>query len=59
MPTSLHEALLHRRKERRKSLNDLLIEAVAKLLRIPVPQIQKGIPGRKPAGKKKGGALSG
>ena len=52
MPAHLHSALRQRRVETGHSLNDLLIEAAAKLLGIPVPEIPKGIPGRKP---RKGG----
>jgi hypothetical protein len=52
MPADLHEALLRRREESGQSLNDLLIGAAAKLLGMPVPEIPKGIPGRKP---RKGG----
>jgi hypothetical protein len=52
MPADLHLALLHRREQTGHSLNHLLIEAAAKLLGIPVPEIPKGIPGRKP---RKGG----
>jgi hypothetical protein len=48
MPTDIHEALLSRREEAGQSLNDLLIEAAAKLLGVAVPEIPKGIPGRKP-----------
>jgi hypothetical protein len=48
MPHDLHAALLRRRKEAGHSLNDLLVEATAKLLGLPVPEIPKGIPGRKP-----------
>jgi hypothetical protein len=48
MPHDLHAALLQRREESGESLNDLLVRATAKLLGIPVPEIQKGIPGRKP-----------
>lgn len=48
MPADLHAALLQQREQSGQSLNDLLIEAAAKLLGIPVPAIPKGIPGRKP-----------
>jgi hypothetical protein len=48
MPADLHSALLQRREESGHSLNDLLIEAAAKLLGLPVPEIQKGVPGPKP-----------
>ena len=48
MPSSLHEALLQRREQTAQSLNDLLIEAAAQLLGLPVPHFPKRIPGRKP-----------
>jgi hypothetical protein len=48
MPADLHSALLQRREETGHSLNDLLIEAAAKLLGLPVPELPKAIPGRKP-----------
>lgn len=48
MPSDLHSVLLQRREETGNSLNDLLIEATAKFLGIPVPEMPKGIPGRKP-----------
>lgn len=48
MPTPIHEALLQRREETGQSLNDLVIEAAAKLLGVPVPAVPKGIPGPKP-----------
>lgn len=54
MPADLHSALLQRREESGHSLNDLLIEAAAKLLGLPVPEIPKGLPGPKP---RKGGRV--
>lgn len=48
IPPALHDALWKRREETGQSLNDLLIEAAAKLVGMPVPQIEKGIPGPKP-----------
>jgi hypothetical protein len=55
MPADLHAALLRRREETGQPLNDLLVEAAARLVGMPVPQIQKGIPGPKPGQKKGGG----
>ena len=37
-----------RREETGQSLNDLLIEAAARLVGVPVPPLPKGIPGRRP-----------
>jgi hypothetical protein len=54
MPADLHSALLLRREETGHSLNDLLIEAAARLLGLPVPEIPKGLPGPKP---RKGGKV--
>jgi hypothetical protein len=54
MPPDLHAALLRRREESGESVNDLLVEATARLLGLPVPEIQKGIPGRKPRRGAKG-----
>jgi hypothetical protein len=48
MPHDLHGALLRRREETGQSLNDLLIEAAARLVGVPVPPMPKGIPGRRP-----------
>jgi len=48
MPVDLHAALLQRREASGQSLNDLLIEAAAKLVGVPVPEIPKRIPGPKP-----------
>jgi hypothetical protein len=59
MPHELHAALLRRREETGQSLNDLVVEATAKLVGKPVPQIQKGIPGRKPGRGGKGRMGSG
>jgi hypothetical protein len=59
MPRNLHAALLRRREESGHSLNDLLVEATAKLVGMPVPEIQKGIPGRKPGRGGKRGQASG
>jgi hypothetical protein len=58
MPTALHATLLARREETGQSLNDLLIEAAAHLLGVPVPAMTKGIPGPKPGkhGRKRDGA---
>lgn len=53
MPHDIHAALLRRREETGQSLNDLLVEAAATLVGMPVPKIQKGIPGRKPGRKGK------
>jgi hypothetical protein len=55
LPSDLHEELLHRRDETGESLNDMLVEATARLLGLPVPEIQKGIPGRKPRRGSAGG----
>jgi hypothetical protein len=55
MPHGLHDALLRRRDETRQSLNDMLIEAAAMFLGLPVPQVRKGIPGRKPRRGETGG----
>ena len=52
IPLALHDALWDRREQTGQSLNDLLIEAAAKLVGMPVPQIEKGIPGPKPRGSK-------
>ncbi|HKB38588.1 MAG TPA: hypothetical protein VKD72_19245 [Gemmataceae bacterium] len=58
MPSDLHKALLRRRDETDESLNDMLVAATARLLGLPVPEIQKGIPGRKPGrGVKRGRCL--
>jgi hypothetical protein len=59
MPHDLHAALLRQREETGQSLNDLLVEATAKLVGMPVPNIQKGIPGRKPRRGVKRGKASG
>jgi hypothetical protein len=59
MPSDLHSALLQRREETGHSLNDLLIEASAKLLGLPVLTLPKGVPGPKPGRKKKSGPKSG
>lgn len=48
IPRSLHDALARRRDETGKSQNDLLVEAIARFLDVPVPMIAKGIPGPKP-----------
>ena len=48
MPHDLHGALLRRQEETGQSLNDLLIEAAARLVGVPVPPMPKGIPGRRP-----------
>jgi predicted HicB family RNase H-like nuclease len=48
VPSVLHDALWRRREETGQSLNDLLIEAAAKLVGMPVPEVPKGIPGPKP-----------
>jgi hypothetical protein len=53
MPHDLHVALLRRREETGRSLNDLLIEAAAHLVGVPVPPMPKGIPGRRPGGLRK------
>ena len=53
IPGDMHAALLRKREETGKSLNDLLIEGVALLLGMSV-KIQKGIPGRKPGQGNKG-----
>jgi hypothetical protein len=58
VPQDLHAALLRKREETGQSLNDLLIEAAAGLVGMPVPQIQKGIPGPKPGRGKRGKAAS-
>ena len=47
LPKVLHEALWQRRLETGQSLNDLLIEAAAKFVEIPVPRLVKGVPGPK------------
>jgi hypothetical protein len=51
IPRELHDALCKRREQTGKSLNDLLIEAAANFVGIPVPALPKGIPGRKPRKK--------
>lgn len=51
VPKALHDALAQRRHETGKSQNDLLIEAIARFLEVPVPSIAKGIPGPKPRRK--------
>lgn len=48
VPAALHRALWDKRQQTGQSLNDILIEAAATLLGIPVPTLQKGIPGPKP-----------
>jgi hypothetical protein len=53
MPADIHAALLRRREETGQSLNDLLIEASARFVGLPVPAIPKGVPGPKPERKKK------
>jgi hypothetical protein len=58
MPPDLHAALLRRREESGESLNDMLVEATARLLGLPIPAIQKGIPGRKPGRGAKGRGAS-
>ena len=47
LPKVLHDALWQRRLETGQSLNDLLIEAAAKFVGIPVPPLVKGVPGPK------------
>lgn len=54
MPAELHAALLKRREGTGHSLNDLLVEAAARLLGVPVPEMPKGIPGRRPGKRPKG-----
>lgn len=48
IPKCLHDRLTRRRDETGKSQNDLVLEAIAKFLDVPVPTIAKGIPGPKP-----------
>jgi hypothetical protein len=56
VPQDIHDALMRRREETGQSLNDLLVEAAAKFVGMPVPKIPKGIPGRKPGNKGRGRA---
>jgi Ribbon-helix-helix protein, copG family len=51
IPADMHDALSKHRDMTRKSLNDILIEAIAQLLGRPAPQLAKGIPGPKPKQK--------
>jgi hypothetical protein len=52
LPAALHEALLTHRNRVGKSLNDILIDAIAKLVGVRAPQLKKGIPGPKPKKRK-------
>jgi hypothetical protein len=48
MPYDLHAALIRRREETGRSLNDLMVEATARLVGVSVPQLAKGVPGPRP-----------
>ncbi len=48
IPTDLYDALWRKREQTGKSLNDLLIAAIANLVGTAAPQVKKGVPGPKP-----------
>lgn len=48
LPASLHDQLSNKRGVSGPSVNDLIVEAVAKYLGVPVPEVSKRLPGRKP-----------
>jgi hypothetical protein len=53
IPADLHQGLQGFRERSEKSINDIVIEAIAQFIGMPTPSIRKGVPGPKPGRKKR------